>query len=142
METPNTTEAAKGASPSSAQGPKLQNPVASAATQAAHEKAGAHSVAEAVKKAVDIIVAEVGKAQPQDQDLDFRFSGSRGGRFVAEGPVGTFGASGTIKLGGTQLQTLEWSSQRVVGYLPADAPTGEVTVDVGEKKTVRGRFRG
>jgi len=103
---------------------------------------GAHSVAEAVKRVADAAVAEIAKVVPQDNDLDFSFSGKRGGLFVAEGPIGTFGTSGTIKLAGMQLHTTSWSTQRIEGRLPSEAVSGEVLVYVDEKTIRKSRFQG
>lgn len=72
---------------------------------------------------------------------DFIASGSPGGKFQLDGPVGTFGASGTVTLNGVQLHTREWSTQRVVGDLPAGSQSGVIEVAVSADLTRRGYLK-
>lgn len=122
-------------------------PGATAQAHVANEKAtadvkaaasGAQAVADAVRRVADAAVAEVSKTKASGQQAsDFHSSGSAGGKFLLEGPVGVFGASGTVRLNGAQLHTREWSSQRIVGDLPAGTRSGEVTVHVDSETTRR-----
>lgn len=101
------------------------------------DTSGAQAVADAVKRVADAAVAEIAKVKPaSDKPSDFLATGVAGGRFMLDGPVGTFGPSGTVKLNGAQLQTREWSSQRVVGDLPQGAKSGTIEVYV-DANTVR-----
>lgn len=99
---------------------------------------GATSVAEAVRRVADAAVAEVQKTQAGPA-YDLQFSGSPGGTFTITGPG--LGSSGTVKVGGRQVETTAWSTQRIEGLLPADVPDGEVTVQLDEKTVRRGVFK-
>lgn len=102
--------------------------------------AGAQAVADAVAKVANAAVAEVQKTKAATgQDLDFDISGSPGGRFTIRG-VG-FRASGTVLIGGKQVETTGWSNETIYGKLPADAKAGEVTVWVDEKTQLKGYLR-
>jgi hypothetical protein len=102
---------------------------------------GATSIAEAVKRVADAAVAEIQKKGGDTGPSDFHVTGSPGGRIVLEGPVGTFGPSGTVKIGNTQINTREWSSQRIVGDLPAGMTSGVVEVWIDAKTVRRGYLK-
>lgn len=79
-------------------------------------------------------------AEKKEPEGDFIVMGSVGGKFRLDAPVHTFGTSGTVKLNGRQLETTEWSTQRIVGLLPSDAQSGEITVDTGSGGVKKARF--
>lgn len=131
-----TTTASVAAGQQRAQEQKAADDRAHVARGAAAE--AATSVADAVKRVADAAVAEVQKSRATGGDGDFIFSGTPGGRFRIDGPVGSFSTNGTVKLNGVQLHTRAWSSMRIEGDLPAGSQPGEVTVAIDEKTVRRG----
>jgi len=126
---------------------KEREKTSAAAAYAANEKAasetraaavGAQAVAEAVKKVAEAAVAEISKAKSGPAGLDFDAFGTPGGLFTIDGAPGSFGASGTVLMGKTQLHTREWSSSRIVGDLPAGTKSGEVVVHLDSETSKKG----
>lgn len=113
---------------------KTANDKAAAEVQSA--ATGAQAVAEAVKRVADAAVAEASKVKSGAPTGDFRATGTPGGKFTLDGPPGTFGASGTVLMGRTQLHTREWSSQRIIGDLPLGTKSGPIEVHL-DQETVR-----
>lgn len=107
-----------------------------AAMQGAHVEA-ARSVSELVKRVADAAVAEISKVRTVDKG-DFVSSGTAGGRFNIDGPVGSFGTNGTVTLNGVQLVTRGWGSMHIEGTLPADAKSGELVVHIDDVTSKRG----
>lgn len=98
---------------------------------------GARSVADAVRRVADAAVAEIQKVSTVDKG-DFVSSGTAGGRFNIDGPVGSFGTNGTVTLNGVQLETRGWGSMHIEGVLPKDAKSGELVVHIDAETTRRG----
>jgi len=100
---------------------------------------GATSVAEAVRRVADAAVAAVQKAPVTGASSDFHVTGTPGGSIQLDASsTGAFGASGTVKLNGAQIHTREWSSQRIVGDLPAGSTSGMVEVALDADTIRRG----
>jgi hypothetical protein len=102
---------------------------------------GANAVAEAVKRVADVAVQEVARAKAGQSGppVDLQASGSAGGKLVILGSG--FGASGTVKINGVQVETTAWSASRIEGRVPAGTQSGEVLVHVDDKITKRGRIQ-
>lgn len=80
------------------------------------------------------------KATPAKKPAKYEFQamGVPDGKYTLGSVNGTFGASGTVMFGGKQLPTSEWSSERIVGNLPADAISGPVDVYLDSETVRRG----
>ena len=103
---------------------------------------GATSVAEAVKRVADAAVAEIQKVNSGEKP-ELSAVGSAGGKVTVERLIteASFGTSGTLKIGGHQIHTRDWSTQRIVGDLPANVASGaEVIVQVDDKVSRRGKL--
>lgn len=106
---------------------------------ASHAVAGAQAVADAVKRVADDAVQGARGARASALEGNFLVSGTPGGRFTIRG--NGFTGSGTVLLNGKQLETTEWSNERIAGKLPSDARPGEVVVVVDETKQFRAPLR-
>lgn len=103
-----------------------------AAPDARAAATGAHAVAEAVKKSADAAANAAAAAAAGQTSGALDVSGSAGGPFTIRGAG--FGASGTLTVGGQQIQTTAWGDNRIKGTFPADVKSGtEVIVDSGGK---------
>jgi hypothetical protein len=100
---------------------------------------GAQAVADAVKKVADDAVAAAKGARASGPEGDFVISGTPGGRFTIRGDG--FTASGTVLLAGKQLETHEWGDELIVGKLPSDAKSGEVTVWIDQDTQKKGYLK-
>lgn len=130
------------ASPTPARSASSGDKAAAAKTAEQHKQStisGATSVAEAVRRVTDAAVAEIQKTTPTNQDRDFTFTGTAGGRFEIRGHG--FTASGTVKVGDVQLLTTEWSDSFIAGVMPAGVQSGEVTVNIDENTSQRSYFQ-
>lgn len=114
-----------------------------AADKAAASRGGAteaaRSISEAIRRVTDAAVAEIQK-MPTVAEGDFVCSGTAGGRFNVDGPVGSFGTNGTVTLNGVQLETRGWGTMHIEGVLPQDAKSGELVVHIDDKTNKRGRL--
>lgn len=85
---------------------------------------GAKAVADAVSKVAEAAVAEVQKASVSIEPPEVIVSATPGGSFELRPGKATlgFGSSGTVTFSGHQVKTTEWSTQRIVGQMPSEAP--------------------
>ena len=103
---------------------------------------GATSVADAVKRFSDAVVADLKtkNMRPYDGDFDVATSSKAGGRIELRGEG--FGTNGTLKVGGHQVKTTEWGSQHIIGNLPADVKNGDAVVVHVDEKTSQTAYIG
>jgi hypothetical protein len=99
---------------------------------------GAQAVADAVKRVADAAVAEAAKVTPT-QVGDFHITGHPGGKFEVQGKG--FSSSGSVFVNGRRQQTTEWGDTYIRGTLDAGVTSGEATIPIDEKKTLRGYLK-
>jgi len=101
---------------------------------------GATSVAEAVQRVADAVIQDV-QSRNVEAPPDVIVSGGLDAGNVFEVKGKGFGASGTLKINGHQVETAEWGAQRIVGKLPVTVENGaEVVVHVDDETRKVGYF--